>query len=226
MAAEPPGTFEICPVCFFQDEPQEYQSLRRSSQSSLLVAQRTFATHSVSVRELAHSVRPPRPDESRPTDWQTLDDSRQEDLDGLLRRIEDAFKGVSLGDGCSLHQAAALDCYQENPRRGHNEVVDDWRKIPECELIPFQEFLFLDAEGLRYYLPAFMMPMLRMFESDHFQHQDSLVYCLDHPQENERFHILTQPQRETIVGFLQFIETYAMGPIAVAEALHALRHWT
>jgi hypothetical protein len=80
-------------------------------------------------------------------------------------RIRAAFANVRLGSGVSLRQAHAIDDHLENlsedefaalPR---SEVTEDWAQVPDEELAQ-DDIAHLDAEGLRYYLPALMLWLL------------------------------------------------------------------
>jgi hypothetical protein len=80
-------------------------------------------------------------------------------------QIREAFAGVGLGSGVSLRQAAAIDRYLEGitqaefDRLPDGEVTDDWTRIPLQDLAK-DNIAYLDAEGLRYYLPALMLWLL------------------------------------------------------------------
>jgi hypothetical protein len=83
----------------------------------------------------------------------------------LEAAIRDAFHGVQLGGGISLRQAEVLDnrgsrlSDAEFAALPGQEVTDDWPAVPAEEL-DSEYIAHLDAEGLRYYLPAFMLRLL------------------------------------------------------------------
>ena len=90
----------------------------------------------------------------------------------IADRIRAAFASVRLGSGISLRQAHAIDGYLEDfseaefaalPR---HEETDDWTLVPEEELAQ-GDIAHLDAEALRYYLPALMLWLL-----DHYEDKD------------------------------------------------------
>jgi hypothetical protein len=89
--------------------------------------------------------------------------------------IRSAFAGVRLGSGVSLRQAQAIDNYLEGVSQAEfealprHEVTDDWTGIPESELLR-DCAAHLDADGLRYYLPALMLWLL-----DHYDDEDRLL---------------------------------------------------
>ncbi len=101
----------------------------------------------------------------------------------IVETIERAFAGVQLEEGISLGEAIVLDDYGSDEdralARSHDEL-HDWRNISDetiaCSSVGLS---FLDAKGIRFYLPAFMRFALR-----HYQHSDSasisyIIYTLD-----------------------------------------------
>jgi hypothetical protein len=91
------------------------------------------------------------------------------DRSALEAAIRAAFADVTLGAGTSLRQTAALDASDgevprdelDAARRG--EVTDDWTQIPAAELTS-GVLAQLDAEGLRYYLPALLLWVLDHYD--------------------------------------------------------------
>jgi hypothetical protein len=78
--AEPPGSYEVCSICFWEDDALqlEYATTLAGGANGVTLeeAQRTFAAHNVSERHLAAHVRPPgRFDERDPT-WRPIDSAR------------------------------------------------------------------------------------------------------------------------------------------------------
>lgn len=78
----------------------------------------------------------------------------------LIIAIESAFKDVKRGKGITLHQAQADDDRltpeeQLEARRLDTETC--WQDIPDAIMKKIEvPFGFLDSEGFRYYLPAYM----------------------------------------------------------------------
>ena len=88
-----------------------------------------------------------------------LDDvPRGEDLAAL---IEEAFAGVTRGEGVTLHEALAEDDYADPDVLAAARARDqdsDWHDVPRDVLSARCEFFsYLDAAGYRYYLPAAML---------------------------------------------------------------------
>jgi len=84
--------------------------------------------------------------------------------------IRAAFAGVRLGSGISLRQAQAADTWRDDAHTEvewralpRSEVTDDWAAVPEAEL-ERDCTAYLDAEGLRYYLPALMLWFLDHYD--------------------------------------------------------------
>jgi Cysteine-rich CPCC len=63
---EPPGTFLICPVCYWEDDNVQYREPRRgggANDVSLEQAQENYRRVGASEARFLGKVRPPRPDE-------------------------------------------------------------------------------------------------------------------------------------------------------------------
>lgn len=108
--------------------------------------------------------------------------------------IRAAFAGVRLGTGVSLRQAEAIDVWMEGytwaqfDALPEAEVTDDWSLIPEDELRQ-DNVSHLDAEGLRYYLPALML------------------WLLDHYSDRDDFY--SKPAEATVIGTMRALAPYA-----------------
>jgi Cysteine-rich CPCC len=62
----PPGTYAICKVCFWEDDPVQFadpDSDGGANAVSLNQARESFRAHGVSERRFAANVRPPLPEE-------------------------------------------------------------------------------------------------------------------------------------------------------------------
>lgn len=93
--------------------------------------------------------------------------------------IRSAFAGVRLEAGTSLQQARLIDegltldmSQAEFASIPRHETSDDWTQIAEAELL-CDAFGHLDADGLRYYLPALMLWLL-----DHYN-DEGLIFDPD-----------------------------------------------
>ncbi len=66
LPEEPPGTFDICPVCFWEDDNVQFRDPDHeggANKVSLSQARASFREHGVSELRFERQVRPPRPDE-------------------------------------------------------------------------------------------------------------------------------------------------------------------
>ncbi len=66
---EPGSTFELCPVCFWQDDPvqfEDHDSERGANRVSLNMARLHFREFGASEKEFLELVRPPWPEEMPP----------------------------------------------------------------------------------------------------------------------------------------------------------------
>jgi hypothetical protein len=90
--------------------------------------------------------------------------------DDIQDAIRSAFVNVRLRSGVSLRHAESIDgtIFGLEPAyigRETDEVTDDWTRVPESELLR-DNIAHLDAEGLRYYLPALMLWLLDHYDED------------------------------------------------------------
>jgi len=135
--------------------------------------------------------------------------------------IRSAFAGVRLGSGVSIRQAQAIDdafigrglSRAEFDRLRASEVTDDWARVPEWELTR-DCIAHLDADGLRYYLPALMLWLLEHYEdegraSDEFADMTAIgtISALAFPREFEEsyeatYETFTAEQRSAIASYL------------------------
>lgn len=72
----PPGSYDICPVCFWEDDQVQLRWPEWSTGAnrlSLVDAQATYAEIGASEPRLRVHVRAPRPDESREPEWRPVD---------------------------------------------------------------------------------------------------------------------------------------------------------
>jgi len=66
---EPPGSFEICPVCYWEDDDTQYADpdyAGGANQVSLNQARQNFSQFCAITREALRHVRKPTPEEARP----------------------------------------------------------------------------------------------------------------------------------------------------------------
>lgn len=122
--------------------------------------------------------------------------------DKLIPLIEEAFEGVTLGNGIGLQQAQGIDDYEDDETCAAYRECDekeDWRAISTDELNRCNSSLsFFDAEGMRFHLPAYMIAEL--LGEYHFGMSFSLTYKGSHT--DAQFSLLSPLQRKVVRKFL------------------------
>lgn len=209
---EPPSTYLICPICFWEDDgEQDYLS----NQVSLRQAQRNFLEFGACDREWLKDVRHPTSQDQRVQGWETIDALAEKTRLSLIAKITAAFEGVSREDGISLHAARALDDWHslEEAKKIGQEMDRDtqWQEIPDKWLMEFHDiFSFLDPKGFRYYSPAYMVWSLREPKASDSNSLFSLLWALENKYGYFKPHLelLNQEQLDVISEFISFVNTY------------------
>lgn len=131
------------------------------------------------------------------------------DQAALENKIRVAFSGVVLGGGVSLRQAQIADCYGDDVQGESfkhlppDEPKHDWTRVQlrednsDC-------IAHLDAEGLRYYLPALMLSVLANYDAGSMR-VIGTISALDPrgPYGDRRLEMLNHEQRQAIACFLR-----------------------
>lgn len=124
--------------------------------------------------------------------------------DELIELVRRAFAGVELGAGIGLRESDGIDDYagpEELARLRADDEKHDWQRIP-ADLLNFCHAApsFLDATGLRFHTPAFLVAELK----GEFQHDfigrliDGSYSATDFPR------LLTNDQRAVIIECIRF----------------------
>jgi hypothetical protein len=133
----------------------------------------------------------------------------------LLAAIEEAFRGVELGDGVSLHETVVIDDYgsmEERQAARKRDEKRDWLKLigdPEFARISGVGGLsFYDAAGLRFHLPAYLsLAVIDFDREDAGLVLESLMFTLTHFSEYNvgRLSALSRDQRKCVRETLVFL---------------------
>jgi hypothetical protein len=140
----------------------------------------------------------------------------QQEAEGVIELIRHAFRDVSRENGVTLHEALVIDEYGSEAERSAARKLDTdchWEDVPG-QLIEASESVlcFVDARGLRYYLPAYMVWSLRHFRtSESFSHNHTICSLHLSPSgrlrhwDLDRFEVFNDEQARAICGFLRFM---------------------
>jgi hypothetical protein len=124
--------------------------------------------------------------------------------DELIELVCRAFARVELEDGIGLRESNGIDDYaghEELKRLRATDEQHDWQKIPAdllgyCNAAPS----FLDAKGMRFHTPAFLVAELK----GEF-HQDFIGRLIDGSYSATDFpRLLSEEQREAIIECIRF----------------------
>ena len=127
---------------------------------------------------------------------------RTQDAERICDLIIEAFSLVTLGDGIGLWQAQGLDDYEDEEtclKYRERDEKYDWTKVTQDDLDSCNSSpSFLDAEGFRFYLPAFMISDLRD------EYRFDFIYSLINFQylKYERYELLSPFQRQCVRDYL------------------------
>lgn len=147
---------------------------------------------------------------------------RADELIDLVRR---AFADVKLEDGIGLRESDGIDDYagpEELKRLRTTDEKNDWQKIPAdllnyCNAAPS----FLDAKGMRFHTPAFIV-----LELNGEFNQDFIGRLIDGAYPTEFPKLLTHDQRAAIIECIRFygnIKHYSYEPEQIDAAVTRFR---
>jgi hypothetical protein len=210
---EPPGTYLICPICFWEDDGDTKDaggySWVGSNQVSLRQAQQNFVAFGACEEQWLKDVRRPNPSDVRDPNWQPIDDLAEKTRLALIAKIAVAFQDVSLEDGVSLHQARAFDDYGDPIQARQIDSKIRWQEIPDAWIEKFHDvFAFMDAKGFRHAIPAYMTWCLKYSKYDMNSFASTVLYLGSENYRNRFLNFLEIHQRQVIQQFLEFINTY------------------
>ena len=145
----------------------------------------------------------------------------------LCERIRAAFTRVKLGDGIGLWQAQGIDDHEPPEVCAHYRLKDEteeWTRITDDTLHHcYSSPSFLDAEGFRFYMPAFMISELRGGYGFDFHwsltHFDVLGYA--------PYELLDAAQRSVVRDYLLFFASDPDNTFLRDDIMFALEtYWT
>jgi hypothetical protein len=123
---------------------------------------------------------------------------------GLREVIRAAFHGVSLGGGVGLREGCALDDWQSPEvcrQRREDDEKEDWSRISPEDLFGYECMSFLDAEGFRFHLPAYMLDELEGNGAGPVVWKLTDFDVLG----TGRMELLSREQRQAVIAFLEFM---------------------
>mgnify|MGYP001321796809 CR=1 FL=1 len=101
----------------------------------------------------------------------------------LIEMIRNAFACVRLEDGVSLNMTEYFDssgCMPELKERASCDERDDWQAIPDETLERFLvTFSFTDLKGYRFYIPAYMIWVIRNQATSSSALVDFTIFAID-----------------------------------------------
>ena len=134
-----------------------------------------------------------------------IDRDRTLRADLICRSIEAAFAGVILGEGIGLWEAQGIDdCTSLDvcSRYRARDERADWYRIPIEDLnYCIDSPCFMDAEGFRFHLPAFMVAQLR---GDLVYDFSTALIDLERLK-HDRYVLLSSNQRASVREYLMFL---------------------
>lgn len=209
------GTMELCPVCGWEDAPEDYAGALGADWSnnvSLPDAQANFLRDGACEEQFRDIVRDPLPEEARSPHWLSIEDYRLK----TIAFIEEAFADVQRDGGITLHQREAIDEYgseEDVAAAARHDTEANWQQIDSSKIARMgTSLVFLDPAGIRFHLPAFMrFELLR--ENLGLGSDTCVYYGLDAGPEPEgyyasAFELLTEHERQAVAAFLAFTATY------------------
>jgi hypothetical protein len=133
----------------------------------------------------------------------------------LEKLIYEAFKDVKLEDGVGLWEARMIDDWHEKTepeyiRVRNNDEREDWKKLlpvfldqTKSENYVGDTWSFMDAKGIRFHLPCFLLQDLNNSQDD-----NPLLFTLQKTSSEESFNrlkILNSLQQKAVLNYLYYI---------------------
>ncbi len=151
------------------------------------------------------------------------------EIESLIGLIQDAFRGTQLEGGITIHEADLEGAYQGEEVRLAARAKDteaSWAEVPDWKIERFPSVLtFLDVNGWRFYIPAYMIWTLRNWRTTDSIMADYVVWSFDPAMPGTslpRYESLTAAQAHAAYRFVKFFCDYS----GDKESRHAMEaYW-
>jgi hypothetical protein len=145
-----------------------------------------------------------------------IDDVKDSLRAELIAEIEAAFQNVQRGGGLTLFEAhmEGVGSEADFQRARAREIHATWRDVPDKVIARcYSALSFLDPEGFRYYLPAYMRFAVRYFDDPKLWDEPAVDWAIYAFRGYESFReykeplfsIFDEPQARVICRFLRFM---------------------
>ncbi len=137
----------------------------------------------------------------------------------IIEAIRSAFAGVPRGR-ITLHEAEVMDLYGTDAQRQQARLLDtdeSWDEVLDRDVAECTTALsYVDPEGWRYYIPAYMVWSLRYFREPRGMASDATIYTFDphndyaglRERQRSRFQLLDHAQSRAVCRFLRYMAAH------------------
>jgi hypothetical protein len=150
--------------------------------------------------------------------------------DRVVEEIELAFSNVELGSGVTLHEADLehAGTVAEVVAARHMDPERRWQDVSDEKLERLCPLPFLDPEGWRFYVPAFMRWSIRFYDESDSVTSDWTIYTFSvmgamRDRAKRRWAMLDVAQCRAVCSYLRFMVEHGDGYVDSGEAAKALR---
>lgn len=155
----------------------------------------------------------------------------------IIHKIEDAFSDITLENGVSLREARVIDDYGDDMQRQAARAEDElenWQDISYSDIEKYPDiFCFLDAKGVLFHLPAYMIYLICKHENAHSVVKDSIIYGLSPNTYTpdlqtwfvERFSLINAQQATGILTFLDWTIANTEDEFDIEDIEEAAKYW-
>ncbi len=150
----------------------------------------------------------------------------------VLREIEHAFKGVTLGDGVSLHETVEVDDYRRVlPGSTTREIdeISDWQQLVGSDnilnLCWSGGMTFMDGKGFKFHIPAYLVMDIRTHKLGDIS--SSMIFNLTKPSKSraEGFKLFNQNQRRAVFNAVLYLHEFEVTPLDDEELAGLYEYW-